>query len=1429
MSIERIQLRLLFRISITRMIDLDLLAADGEGQNLIARLLSILAAFSFALAFLIVPRYATSTLSLPSLARAAWSDEEFLLSTTIAVAGLFAVLAWNAVFPNKRDALILGPLPLRTRTVVLAKLSAMGTGLATVIVAVNAFTGVAFPITTAAGVPDALRSLAAWWFTAAAAGAFVFFGAVALQGAASQVLPWHSFLKVSGLLQSSVLFGLIGLFFLSPSFTPTLNWIPSFWFTGLLHVLRGDAIPVFLPLAVRAIHGLLITAGLAAIIWPIAWFRNARRMVEAPDIMPAGRWRYRFPAILLPSPLDRAILHFIARTIARSRQHRLLISLTCGIGFAVTAAFSRSFLQGIERRPWSEPNIPMMNAGALLLFFAIVGLRAIFILPVALPANWVFRITEVQSAADYLASVRKALILTGVAPILLVNAVFCFLCWPPLPASEHILVLTLAAVLMLELSMYQFSSIPFTCSWIPAAANQRMRLGLRCILFLIFSNGVVSIELWSMERPVRFAAFLTILLAAAGWAYRRRADFVASDCDRIQFDQVAPAEVFSLGLSTNEQVHLHTPVGENVDDEIALHISMAVADRVARGEAPENARLAVLHEFGNIQLVREDVRAVWNRTTLEQFVQDLRAGLRILRKSPAFSVAAVALIAVGIGGNVTIFSMIHALLTRPAPGVTAERLVAFGLTKGGRPDDPGNSFPNYVDYVAQTRTMGSLVAYWTDRMTMALPDGSYEVRGQLVTPNYFRTLGVPLAMGRSFTPDEARGASGLVAVIAWHVWQKHFHSEPDILGRSMVLNGFPATIIGVTVEGFHGVQFTPNFEIGVPALGYLRTTGREFTLTDRTLRPVGIIGQLAPDVSLAEAQTEFKAISLRLAAAYPDVNKEQMVVLAPYTASAFGLWQSPEARLFMSIFAGVGWLSLLVVCANVANLMLGRAVSRQREMAVRQSLGGSRLRILRLLLGESLVLSLLATVAAGLFAWWVSHAVIGLIPPLESGARIAPDLTPDWSVAAYGVLLALVSAFVFTLAPTLCVWRQQLLPWLKAGQHGVVQGRSHLARFLVIVQLALCAVLLTGAGLAGRSLHLINNTDLHFDKNHLLIVRVSTSVAARAGPENIALLERLRERLQTVPGIVSASYASAVPPNPFGGMWSAMVRTPGGSRAVAVRGLDVGAGYLQTLGVHGVTGRGITSEDISRGGQSAVVTQQLAGELWPGGSPLGQTMYIDGQSMNVVGIAPDGAYAGILAEGGNNNFVFLPEREGADRPGVRFFHLRYAGKLEVIGPAIRAAVRETDPRIPVSGIHTIDTELDSYTAPLLVIATLPSCFSAGSLIVAAIGLYAIVSFHTARRTRDFGIRMSVGASAANIVTSVLREGLILAAIGCGTGIAIAAAATRILRSFLFGVNPLDVVTYAVVASLLALISLLACYVPARRAGRIHPMEALRQE
>jgi predicted permease len=866
----------------------------------------------------------------------------------------------------------------------------------------------------------------------------------------------------------------------------------------------------------------------------------------------------------------------------------------------------------------------------------------------------------------------------------------------------------------------------------------------------------------------------------------------------------------------------------DIDDEIESHLRLAIQDRIERGERPQDARRAALLEFGSVRLATEETRAVWSWTALEQLADDVRTGSRILTRSPGVSATAVVLIALVIGGNTTIFSIVHGLLTKPAPGIEANRLVSVGWIVDTQPVHPADSYANYLELTTESTTVRPLLAFQFEQLTLTLDHGSYAIHGGLVSTNYFDTLGLRLMKGRTFTEDEGRlDASGLVAVISYRLWQNQFRAADDVIGQAIELNGHPATIVGVAPPRFMGVWLNEMSDVWVPILGYSRIH-RSVAVNQGLSGAIAMVGRLAPGITLSRAQAELDTVSRHLQALDPENNKKKRAVLFPYSATAAGdSLVAQQGSRFLAIFSIVTMLTLLIVCANVANLMLARAVTRQREMAVRQSFGASRVRIVRILLAEGFVISLAAWGVACLFAVWMSHTVVGLMPPLAAGG--APpdvDFAPDWRVVAYAMVLAILGTVAFTVAPAFRTWRLDLLPFLRAGEHGIVQGGSTMSRGLVVVQLAFTVLLLTTAGLAYRSLSVIYALDLGFNKNNLLLVTLNTTGTATSKDANIALLDRLRERLRSVPGVGSLSYARR-PPQEF---WATeRVRTDGSEDGVPAERNDVGPEYLNVLGVTALLGRDLADHERARTNPGAVISQNLAEVLWPGRSALGRTVQLSSrQVVEVIGIAPNGFFSGYRREL-HPGFVFVSMQQEPPGPGQATFYIRYAGRLDSVVPAIGAAIRDVDARVPIVYVRTMDAQLESLTWLVRALTTLLTLFATGSLMIAALGQYAVMAFTMRRRTRDFGVRMALGASSRQVLASVLREGLRLTAAGLATGFALTLITGRSVRSLLYGITPTDTVTYLGVFGLLALASLVACYVPAQRAARIDPIQALRQE
>lgn len=562
MPSERIQFGILYRDFLRRIVDLEVLSASGDIQKLLVQLGAILAAFNFVLAITTVRRYLAVTLPYARLLVAAWGDEEFLIATTMAVAGLFAVLAWNTVLPDRRDTLVLGTLPIRARTLLAARVAAIATALGAAVAAINIFTGFSYPFLVIPGeetVLGGLRSWAAYWGVMTAAALFVFCALLAVQGTASLFLSYRLFLRVSSFLQLAAFFVILTVYFLTPPlFIATrahlLAWLPSFWFLGVFHEWNGGADARFAPLAGMALRNLGIAGGTAALTYGVAYYRTARRIVELPDIVPADRSRPAtriarlLAARLLRRSHEQAVVLFTARTIARSRQHRLLLAGYAGAGLAIALAYAKSCFYGSPARHWNEPNTALLVGSLVMLFLSVIGARAAFALPLSLSSNWIFRITAVQPPAAYFAAVRKALYALTAIPVWMASALFYLSIWPARAALAHLAVLAVVGVLAVECALHRFRKMPFACSYLPGKSNLNVRLGAFAILFLFTADQGVEIEFWAMQRATRYVALLGILLAAAAWARHRTSAFSASEDEGVHFEDAAAPQLLALNL-----------------------------------------------------------------------------------------------------------------------------------------------------------------------------------------------------------------------------------------------------------------------------------------------------------------------------------------------------------------------------------------------------------------------------------------------------------------------------------------------------------------------------------------------------------------------------------------------------------------------------------------------------------------------------------------------------------------------------------------------------------------------------------------------------------------------------------------------------------------------------------------------------------------
>jgi macrolide transport system ATP-binding/permease protein len=823
---------------------------------------------------------------------------------------------------------------------------------------------------------------------------------------------------------------------------------------------------------------------------------------------------------------------------------------------------------------------------------------------------------------------------------------------------------------------------------------------------------------------------------------------------------------------------------------------------------------------------------------MENLWQDLRAAIRRTIKSPGFTVLAVLALALGIGANTAIFSLINGALLRALPGVQApDRLVTLERTQNGKVQY-SFGYPDYLDYRDHNNSLAGLAAHCGTPLSFA--NGSTErLRGDLVSGNYFSVLGVKPALGRLIEPDDDNTAGGHpVAVLSYGFWVRAFGAASDIAGRSMKLNGYDFTIIGVASRDFTGTQTGTTFDVWIPLMMQVeampRTMGRNW-FNDRSAGWLGLFGRRHSGVSLEQAQSELSAIAGGLEQSYPATNARRGVSVLE--GLGFNSNDRVGLRNFLGLLLAAVGLLLLIACSNVANLLLLRATSRRREIAVKLALGATRGRIVRQLLTEGLLLSVLAAALGLLLAPWMTQLIVAFQQPAYALRGI--DVSLDARVLFFTVLLSVVTAVGFGLTPALQASKTDLVSSLKDGAPSSGHQRLRLQQSLIVIQIALSLVLLIGAGLAVRTMRKALTMDRGFDGENMALMSMDLTIRGYGESQGRSFYEELLRRVNALPGVISSSLAKTVPPNDWSDRLSVFL--PGDEpppevlRARDDLGLRVDANriapdYFRTLGIPILEGREFTTDDRVGAAAVVIVNERLAKQLWPGESAIGKLLSVPfwhepRPPVQIIGVAKNTKHRSLLED--MPMLVYLPELQVYD--GRATLVARTSIDPAALIPAIRDEVAAIDKDISLYSVKTISEQIDSTLWQQRTAAGLIGIFGVLALALAAIGIYGVMAHRVAGRTREIGIRMALGANARDVMRMILRQGLVLALTGVGAGLAGAFALTRLMSSLLYGVSATDPVTFLVSGLVLIGVALGAGFVPARRATRIDPMIALRCE
>ena len=866
---------------------------------------------------------------------------------------------------------------------------------------------------------------------------------------------------------------------------------------------------------------------------------------------------------------------------------------------------------------------------------------------------------------------------------------------------------------------------------------------------------------------------------------------------------------------------------DDLGEELRSHLEMSVELNMRKGMSAEEARREALLSFGGIEQTKELYRDQRGLPIIETTLQDLRFGLRMLRRSPGFSLLAILCLTLGIGANAAVFSWVEGILFRPYPLVThQEQLLAVTGTARGESGPTSISWPDLLDLQRSSTLIDSFIVTKITGTTLSIGDRAEVTTGSIVSANYFDAIGVHPILGRGFEPGEDVGRNAHpVTVISYQLWKGRFKGDPQIIGKTQRLNGVLHNIVGVAPEGFYGTFVGWAMQFWVPASMEETFESDGYKLEDRGARWIESYVRLKPGVTRQQAQQEISGIAKRLEADYPETNRGHGIQLWP-------LWQTPfnnartllptlETMLVVVVFV------LLIACANVGNLLLVRSFARRHEMTVRLAIGAGPGRLLKQLFTEGLILSALGAAGGLLVADWCRHALVLLFPARGGVAMHLPGEI-DWRVLALSAGVCLIATLLLGLVPAAQTRNLDLAGALKSESAAVVGGgrRAWIRSGLVVMQVSLSFILLVGAGLLLQSLQKIRNTSPGFSTHEVLDTAVNLVPAGYDASRAQAFQDELLERVKSLPGIESAAFARMTPLS-YGSFSSTPVAVDGYQPPPEEQPIvpynEVGPDYFATMGIPLVSGREFSRADDEKAALVAIVNETMAAQFWRNRNPIGERVQVKGRWMQVVGVAKDSKYESVREA--PKPFFYVPLRQNFSRGAS--LYIRTPLSPNTMATALLREVHALDPNLALYEVITLQEQVDRSTSPQLVAVTLVGVLGGLALLLSAIGLYGVMSYAVSQSTRELGLRMALGAGASNLLRLVMSRGLALMALGVSLGAAVALGLTRLLGNLLYKVSPRDPVAFGSALLVMTLTALAACFLPAWRAMRTDPARALR--
>jgi putative ABC transport system permease protein len=851
---------------------------------------------------------------------------------------------------------------------------------------------------------------------------------------------------------------------------------------------------------------------------------------------------------------------------------------------------------------------------------------------------------------------------------------------------------------------------------------------------------------------------------------------------------------------------------DDLERELRAHLDLEAEELRAAGSGPREAVHAARRTLGNTTLLKEAIREMSGWTSLERLTQDLRYGVRLLRRSPGFSIVAILTLALGIGANTAIFSVVNAFLLRPLPFADSSRLMRLWSNTGSI-----TSYPNFLDWKTESRSFEQVEAYVPRSFNITGGDRPVHVSGLRTSGGLLQLLQVDPVHGRTFIPDEIQPGRDHVVLLSEGLWQSRFARDPGVLGKTVKLNDEIFTVIGILPSTF---QFPPDHpaDIVLP-LPPDPDRGHGF---------VNVVARLKAGATLTQAQVEMDTIAKQEQLQYPNYNKDTGVrVLSLRDSCAINF--RPALMIFSS---AVGFV-LLIACANVANLFLARTAGRHRELVVRAALGAGRLRLIRQLITESAIVGLAGGAVGLLLAYWGMEGLVTLVRSTFA-TQALDTVSIDATVLAFTLFLSLAVGMIAGLAPAFGASRLDVNDTLKEGSRGLTgnRRRNRIRGTLVVAEIALALVLLIGAGLMIKTFVLLNNVDAGIRAENVLTLNLSIGGKKYAETQARApFVSQVLHRVEQLPGVESAAVVTDTPLTNNSDSIGFSIEgrpDPGPNLKIDLNVNVVGPGYLRTLGIPLLKGRDFAERDTMGTPLVALVNQSLARKYWPNQDPVGARISSDGKTWATIqGVVGDVRQVGLSAEPVPEVYLSYLQDPFA-WPYLTLLVHTSVDPVKLAG-SIQSAVWSVEKDLPITSVATMEKIRSRSIAQPRLTALLLSVFAALALILATVGIYGVMAYSVTQRTHEMGLRMALGASAPDVLALVVGQGMLLAAIGVALGIAGAFAMTRVLEKFLWGVRPTDPVTFTAVSLLLAAIAILASYLPARRATHVDPMVALRYE